>query len=194
MKPGTITHTIAVLLSSVSSLFAAAAPSAPSPTKVKLSKKSSESKKDDGLMRVDSLAFTPRHLNSGSAGAGERYSWKKEIVTTVFWIGEKPSANNPVPNRSSSWDANWTRNYGGFDDPERSHRHDFIPAKFTPRQNPFYCARPYNDKAKNGHRPETPRGVPWFKDAYQGPGVSTCKGRWIAIRKGNKTVYAQWED
>jgi hypothetical protein len=124
----------------------------------------------------------------------ERYAWKREIVTTVFWIGEKPTGNNPVPNRSSSWDANWTRNYGGFDDPERSHRHDFTPAKFTPRQNPFYCALPYNDKAKNGHRPEAPRVVPWFKDAYQGPGVSTCKGRWIAIRKGNKTVYAQWED
>jgi hypothetical protein len=36
--------------------------------------------------------------------------------------------------------------------------------------------------------------VPWFKEAYQGPGVSVCKDRWIAIRKGNRTVYAQWED
>jgi hypothetical protein len=124
----------------------------------------------------------------------ERYPWKKEIVTTTFWIGEKPSANNPVPNRSSSWDANWTKNYGGYDDPEPSHRHDFTPAKFTPRQNPFYCALPYNDKATNGHRPEAPRVVPWFKEAYQGPSVSTCKGRWIAIRKGNKVAYAQWED
>src|SRR5947207_1759582 len=42
--------------------------------------------------------------------------------------------------------------------------------------------------------PEAPRVVPWFKEAYQGPGVSTCKGRWVAIRKGNRTVYAQWED
>ena len=24
--------------------------------------------------------------------------------------------------------------------------------------------------------------------------VSTCKDRWIAIRKGNRTAYAQWED
>ena len=23
---------------------------------------------------------------------------------------------------------------------------------------------------------------------------STCKDRWVAIRKGNRTVYAQWED
>jgi hypothetical protein len=36
--------------------------------------------------------------------------------------------------------------------------------------------------------------VPWFQEAYQGPGVSTCKGRWLAIRKGARTVYAQWED
>jgi len=83
---------------------------------------------------------------------------------------------------------------GGFDDPNSSKRRDFIPVKFTPRQNPFYCALPYNDKAASGHRPEAPRVVPWFKDAYQGPGVSVCKGRWIAIRKGNKIAYAQWED
>ena len=36
--------------------------------------------------------------------------------------------------------------------------------------------------------------VPWFKEAYQGPAVSVCKDRWVAIRKGNRTVYAQWED
>jgi len=53
---------------------------------------------------------------------------------------------------------------------------------------------PYNDKAREGHRPEASQVVPWFKQAYQGPGVSVCKGRWIAIRKGNKVAYAQWED
>lgn len=194
MKPGTITHTIAVLLSSVSSLFAAAAPSVEAPTKIKLSRKSSDNKKDDGRVSVDSLAFAPRHLKSGSAKPGERYPWKKEIVTTVFWIGEKPSGNNPTPNRSSSWDKDWTKNYGGFDDPNPANRSNYIPVKFTPHQNPFYCALPYNDKASTGHRSEAPNVVPWFKDAFQGPAVSVCKGRWVAIRKGNKTVYAQWED
>jgi len=115
-------------------------------------------------------------------------------VTTVFWIGEKPSENNPVPNRASSWDKNWSKSYGGFDDPNRARRSDYIPVKFTPRQNPFYCALPYNDKTSNGHRSEAPRVVPWFREAYQGPGVSTCKGRWVAIHKGDRTVYAQWED
>lgn len=194
MKPGTITHTIAVLLSSISSLFAAAVPSAPAPTKVKMSKKSSENKQDNGRISVDSLAFAPRHLNGGSAQPSERYPWKKEIVTTVFWIGEKPSANNPTPNRSSSWDKDWTSSYGGFDDPNPVNRSNYIPVTFTPRQNPFYCALPYNDKASTGHRPEAPNVIPWFKEAYQSPAVSVCKGRWIAIHKGNKTVYAQWED
>jgi hypothetical protein len=195
MKPGTITHTIAVLLSSVTSVFAAAAPAAPATAKIKLSKKSTDNKlSDEGRIGVDSLVFAPRHLKSDPAKPGERYSWRKDIVTTVFWIGEKPSGNNPTPNRASSWDKDWTKNYGGFDDPNPVNRSNYIPVGFTPRQNPFYCALPYNDKATNGHRPEAPQVVPWFKEAYQGPAVSTCKGRWVAIRNGNKTVYAQWED
>jgi hypothetical protein len=194
MKPGTITHTIAVLLSSVSSLFAHSTPARAEPAKVKVSKKS-DRLSEDLMLNIDSIAFAPRHLSSPPpAKAGERYPWKRQIVTTVFWIGEMPSGNNPVPNRSSSWDKDWTRSYGGFDDPTPAHRSDYMPEKFTPRQNPFYCALPYNDKASTGHRPEAPRVVPWFKEAYQGPGISTCKGRWVAIHKGNRTVYAQWED
>ena len=193
MKPGTITHTVAVLLSSVSSLFAQSAPVKPVTGGIKVSKKS-DKLSDNILVNVDSLAFTPRHLNSAQAKAGEHYPWKKDIVTTVFWIGEQPGENNPVPNRASSWDKNWTGNYGGFDDPNPARRSNYLPVRFTPRQNPFYCALPYNDKATNGHRPEAERVVPWFKAAYQGPAVSVCKDRWIAIRKGDRTVYAQWED
>ena len=193
MKPGTITHTVAVLLSSVSSLFAQAAPVKPLPGKVKVSKKS-DKMSDDILVNLGSLAFAPRHLTSARARVGERYPWKKDIVTTVFWIGAQPSGNTPVPNSASSWDKNWTGNYGGFDDPNPAHRSNYMPARFTPRQNPFYCALPYNDKATNGHRSEAARVVPWFKEAYRGPGISVCKDRWIAIHKGDRTVYAQWED
>jgi len=194
MKPGTLTHTIAVVLSSISSLFTQNAPAAPTTSKVKLSKKSS-TPVEDNLLKIDPIAYAPAaKADPPFTKAEERFPWKKEIVTTTFWIGEKPTANNPVPNLSSSWDKNWTKNYGGYDDPETSRRRDFVPVKFTPRQNPFYVALPYNDKATNGHRPEAPRVVPWFPEAYKGPGVSTCKGRWIAIRKGNKVAYAQWED
>jgi hypothetical protein len=199
MKPGTITHTIAVLLSSASALFTHSAAGATPKSKVKDKKsnssKGSNSAKASDLLKVDPITYSPlASTDPPLHKPGEQYPWKTQIVTTVFWIGEKPTANNPVPNRASSWDTNWTKNYGGLDDPEKSKRHDFIPVKFTPKQNPFYCALPYNDKAVNGHRPEAPRVVPWFKEAYQGPGVSTCKGRWIAIRFGNKVAYAQWED
>jgi hypothetical protein len=193
MKPGTLTHTIAVIVSSIAGLFTQNAPAAVPGGRMKLSKKSSKPQ-DDNLLKVDPYVSAAKADPPFLSKPAECFPWKKEIVTTVFWIGEKPSANNPVPNRSSSWDANWTKSYGGFDNPDRTERHDFIPAKFTPQQNPFYCALPYNDKASSGHRPEAPRVVPWFREVYQGPAVSTCKDRWIAIHKGNKTAYAQWED
>src|SRR6266508_5817956 len=37
----------------------------------------------------------------------QRFPWKTNIVTTVFWVGEQAGANNPVSNYRSSWDANW---------------------------------------------------------------------------------------
>lgn len=136
----------------------------------------------------------PRVRKSAASAPARPLSWKTNIITTVFWIGEQPGGNNLVPNHASAWDKNWAKSYGGFDDPNPDHRRNYIPVKFTPRQNPFYCALPYNDKAHTGHRPEAPRVVPWFQAAYQGPAVSTCKDRWVAIRKGNRIVYAQWED
>src|ERR1700704_1269608 len=84
------------------------------------------------------------------SAAGERYPWKKNIVTTVFWIGEQPSRNNPVPNRRSAWDKDGTRNCGGFDEPEPAQRSNYLPVNFTPRQTRFYGALPYNDKSVNG--------------------------------------------
>jgi len=193
MRPGKFTHTIAALLSSISALFAHGVAEKAEPAELKVSKKS-EKTADDSLVSLDSLAFAPRHLNGGPSKPGEHFPWKRQIVTTIFWIGEQPTANNPTPNHSSSWDKNWSKSFGGFDDPNPAHRSDFTPVKFTPRQNPFYCALPYNDKTSNGHRPEASHVIPWFKDSYQGPAVSVCKGRWIAIRKGNRVAYAQWED
>jgi hypothetical protein len=89
-------------------------------------------------------------VSAATFAAPRQFPWKTNIVTTVFWVGELPTANNPVPNRASSWDQNWTANYGGYDNPDPATRRDLIPAKFTPRQNPFYIALPYNDKARVG--------------------------------------------
>jgi hypothetical protein len=36
--------------------------------------------------------------------------------------------------------------------------------------------------------------IPWFKQSYTGPGQSVCRHRWLAIRKGDRICYAEWED
>jgi hypothetical protein len=125
---------------------------------------------------------------------GEKYPWHSQIVTTVFWIGETPSGNNPVPNRSSAWDANWARNFGGSDSPAPSERKGFIPARFVPRQNPFYIALPFNDVSGGRTKDEASRIVPWFREAFEKSGQTVLKDRWVTIRKGTRTCYAQWED
>jgi hypothetical protein len=121
------------------------------------------------------------------------FPWKRNVVSTVFWVGELPTQNNPTPNIMSAWDQNWQANFGGYDDPEQ--RSGFLPAGFTPSLNPFYVALPYNDVAKGGvHRPEASAVIPWFWESYRGDGISVCKGRWLAIHHGRKVCFAQWED
>jgi hypothetical protein len=125
---------------------------------------------------------------------GDKYPWHPQIVTTVFWIGEAPSGNNPVPNQSSAWDSNWARNFGGSDSPLPSERRGFIPARFVPRQNPFYIALPFNDVSGGRTKSEAAKLIPWFAEAFEKSGQSVLKGRWVAIRKGNRVCFAQWED
>ncbi len=65
----------------------------------------------------------------------------------------------------------------------------------SPRQNPFYVALPYNDVTRGQFKPEAALVIPWFKQANTPvAGESVCKGRWVAVRKGNRVAYAQWED
>src|SRR3954471_4572339 len=135
MKPGTITHTIAVVLSSVSSLFAQTAVQKTSQTKIKLSKKSAEALSEDTPLSIASIGWAPKMDPPPQASDANRtYQWKTNIVTTVFWIGEAPSENNPVPNRASSWDKNWTSNYGGGDCRDTRPRTKFYPGKISSRR------------------------------------------------------------
>jgi hypothetical protein len=137
----------------------------------------------------DSLdGFSPL---TGPLGRG-RYPWKYKIATTVFWIGEQATEINPVSNSESAWDVSWVSRYGGEDDPTK--RSNFMPAGFTPRQNPFYAALPYNDVDDHHTRPEAGRVIPWFRNSFVRDGQSVCKGHWIAIRHANRICYAQWED
>jgi len=122
-----------------------------------------------------------------------RSEWKRNVVATVFWIGEQPTENNPTPNVKSAWDENWQQNYGGYDHPDQ--RRGYLPASFSPELNPFYVALPYNDvMTGGGHRPEAAEVIPWFWERYRGDGISVCKDRWLAIHHDGRVCYAQWED
>ena len=127
--------------------------------------------------------------------AYSRYPWRTDIGATVCWIGETPSGNNPTPNHSS-WDKDWARNYGGFDNPDPTQRDaNFCPVGFKPGLNPFYVALPYNDCLNyKTHKPEARFVIPWFSERYQRPGKSVLRGQWLAIRHGGRVCYAQWED
>ena len=130
----------------------------------------------------------------GSYSFGGRSGWKTNITTTVFWVGEQATVNNPVANDKSAWDGGWRSSYGGYDDPNPGARVNFIPLNFLPRQNPFYVALPYNDVDNHHTRPEAAQVIPWFRNAFVRDGESVCKGRWLAIRHGDRVCYAQWED
>ena len=148
--------------------------------------------RENALLQIEPRVVVP--TTSRSFGVGGKYPWKLGIVTTTFWVGESATVNNPVHNRSSSWDANWSVSFGGYDDPKPSGRSGFIPAKFVPRQNPFYVALPYNDVTRGTTKPEAKVVIPWFREVFEREGKSVCRDRWVAIRKGNRVCYAQWSD
>jgi hypothetical protein len=121
-----------------------------------------------------------------------KFPWRKNITTTIFWIGEEAEGRNTVPNHKSSWDTAWQANYGGFDDPSRENRtYDYHPKGFIPRLNPFYVALPFNDLT---NKDIAKVKVPWYALRKGADNDSVCHGVWVAIRCGNKTCFAQWED
>ena len=148
--------------------------------------------RESALSSIEPRVVVP--TTSAFRGISGRYPWKMNIVSTIFWVGESASQNNPVHNRSSSWDTDWASNFGGYDNPEPSQRRNFMPATFVPNQNPFYFALPYNDVTGGHHKNEARTVIPWFAQAYERDGKSVCQDRWIAIRKGNRVCYAQWSD
>ena len=114
----------------------------------------------------------------------------RAVTTTVFWVGEQASDDNShIANVASAWDEQWQAHYGGVDSPDA--RHLYSPSGFTPKENPFYVALPYDDIDDSGQRRPTASLCPNTAKPKQ---YSWCKNSWIAIRHGNKVVYAQWED
>jgi hypothetical protein len=149
--------------------------------------------RESAISQIEPRVIVP--TTSFSSMRAGRYPWKTNIVTTVFWVGEAAAVNNPVHNRSSSWDLNWAESFGGFDDPNPRARNNFIPVKFIPQQNPFYVALPYNDVTRGASKSEAREVIPWFNQAFEREGKSVCQNRWIAVRnRYGKVAYAQWSD
>jgi len=134
--------------------------------------------------------------NSGTMGpnASNIFPLHENISVTIFWIGEEGNEENSyIPNIQSAWDDNWKVHYGGIDDP--NDRNGYFPANFTPYENPFYFALPYNDFNDGGERKASAFDIVyWAKEKQWGSMESMCKNRWVKIVKGEKVVYAQWED
>jgi hypothetical protein len=157
--------------------------------------------RENELLRITphTIMSPSNGLSSGNdfrslGGSVGRSGWKVNITTTVFWVGEQATVNNPVPNDKSAWDGGWRSNYGGYDNPNRGARVNFVPLNFLPRQNPFYVALPYNDVDNHHTKREAAQVIPWFRSSFVRDGQSVCKGRWLAIRHGNRVCFAQWED
>ncbi len=127
-----------------------------------------------------------------TSGDNKSYILHSDIISTVFWTGEKASQDNKmIANIASAWDDMWMENYGGVDSPEN--RNGYFPADFTPDENPFYVALPFNDFDAQGNRKaDLQTYIPW--QISPDTSVSVCKNRWVKITKMNSTAYAQWED
>ena len=122
------------------------------------------------------------------------YTIHRNITVTCFWVGEEASdENGEIANLQSVWDDNWLQHYGGVDNPDN--RNGYLPANFTPMENPFYFALPYNDFNEDGIRKDKAYDmIYWARDKEWEDLESMCKNQWIKITKNGKTVYAQWED
>lgn len=136
-------------------------------------------------------------LNPGvvqNAADTEKYPLHSDITATVFWAGEQADESNDfITNTQSYWISNWTRAYGGVDDP--NDRCGFHPCDFTPKENPFYFALPYGDRDSQGN-PESEaklQRILWYENGPE-KGESILKNRWIQVSREGRVAYAQWED
>jgi hypothetical protein len=143
---------------------------------------------------------------SGSPARGApTYPIHTHVTATVFWVGEPQGNGSSENNAISAWDDSWLTHYGGVDDPSPRRRaaDDYFPARFTPKENPFYFDLPYDDFNDNGGpRPGRLQVVPWARqyagqlasfEKRQRP-FSVLKNRWVKLMRNGRICYAQWED
>lgn len=141
-----------------------------------------------------------RNLKTGGRfdrkGGETGYFLHEDITATYFYVGEYKITDRLIlDNRSSAWTGNWVGSYGTVDHPEK--RNGYFPEGSIPKENPFYCALPYNDLTADGYKEHVWAVIPWSDDAgRQMPEwpYSYCKNRWIKIVYNGRMCYAQWED
>lgn len=135
------------------------------------------------VMQSPSLKPTPTPYS--------KYPLHRNIVATVFWVGEEKSEDNDfIANDVSAWDMDWEENYGGVDDPED--RKGYYPAEFIPDENPFYIALPYSDFTTRRQKTNINK-VYWFEPPVN-PKQSIIKNHWVRIVSGGNECFAQWEN
>ena len=127
----------------------------------------------------------PQPVSQSDANKG----WKS-VIATVFWVGESATSDNGyIQNVESAWDEDWAAHFGGVDDPDN--RCGANPCGFTPKENPFYVALPYNDLDDNGDKKADAKLIPWNEPGLE---KSVLKNRWIEVSRGGKSCFGQWED
>lgn len=128
-----------------------------------------------------------------------KYIAHRDIVASVFWVGEEASeANNYINNVSSAWVSDWVGEFGGVDTPnKRNPDNRYLPLSFTPKENPFYLALPANEHDETGLLPGAREASPWGNEVVKNG--SLFKNRWVLVTRtlpdGHQaTCFGQWED
>jgi hypothetical protein len=113
----------------------------------------------------------------------------KKTMTTVFWVGEGATPDSGyIDNYGSYWDAHWMKHFGGVDTPDK--RKGYHPARFTPKQNPFYVALPFAEVDEDGKLKPIAKKIPGFGVTKE----PLTRNRWVEIRYKGKSCFAQWQD
>lgn len=133
---------------------------------------------------------------AAAPAAAATYPWHTGIQSTWFYVGEPSGPENDyIPNDMSAWDGQWMLHFGGVDDPDRrTGPPDHFPSAFMPKENPYYVALPYNDFDARGNRRANAVLIPWWGTTSVDRWTSVCKDRWVEVRYGGRSAYAQWED
>ena len=144
-----------------------------------------------GAVLVAAAVLVVTSCTSSPAG----YPVHRDVTATVFWVGEPAGTDNDeIPNAQSYWDGDWEDHFGGFDDPEHRADGGSRPAAFRPKENPFYFALPYGELTGEDTVKADLAAVPWYAGEPVRRDRSILKNRWIEVRLGSRTAYAQWQD